>query len=262
MKKVFITIITALLMYSFLRELDLTKTLTALAGLGTIYIMYRLPMRILENMKYPLIILSLLVTASFFVYPKVPSVYALRVAIIFLSFYSLIFYTINMEEKPREFFKEITALSILFFSSCFNLFMAGALLLVLSFALALILILFVLERTRMLPFIAGYTLVAGILVWQHGDNILGGGLTGLGDIQKYVLLASSFTLLIVSFVFFVKKKSIVKILPFFGFLYITVDVLMVLGLKLATGLLYQPVLFFALVSPLVAVMLKAEGEKA
>ncbi len=262
MNKIFITIITVLLMYSFLRDLDLIKALTALAGLGTIYIVYRLPMRILENVKYPLIILSLLATASFFVYPKVPSMYAIRVVIIFLSFYSLIFYTVNMEEKPREFFKEITALSILFFSSCFNLFMAGALLLVLSFALALMLILFVLERTRMLPFIAGYTLVAGILVWQHGDNILGAGLTGLGDIQKYVLLASSFTLLIVSFVFFVKKKSIVKILPFFGFLYITVDVLMVLGLKLATGLLYQPVLFLALASPLVAVMLKAEGGKA
>lgn len=37
---------------------------------------------------------------------------------------------------------------------------------------------------------------------------------------------------------------------------------MVLGLKLATGLLYQPVLFLALVSPMVAVMLKAEGGKA
>ena len=262
MKKVFITVITMLLMYSFLRELDLMRTLTALAGLGTIYIMYRLPMRILENMKYPLIILSLLVTAFFFVYPKMPSIYALKVTIVFLSFYSLIFYTINMEEKPREFFKEITALSILFFSSCFNLFMTGSLLLMFSFALALILILFVLERTRMLPFIAGYTVVAGILVWQHGDNILGSGLAGFGDIQKYVLLASSFILLIVSFAFFVKKKSIIKVLPFFGFLYVTVDVLMVLGLKLATGLLYQPILFLALVSPMVAVMLKAEGGKA
>lgn len=207
MKKIFITIITMLLIYSFLRELDFTKTLTALAGLAAIYVMYRLPMRILENMKYPLIILSLLVTAFFFVYPKAPSMYALKATIVFLSFYSLIFYTINMEEKPREFFKEITALSILFFSSCFNLFMTGSLLLVLSFAMALILILFVLERTRMLPFIAGYTLVAGILVWRHGDNILGGGLAGLGDIQKYILLASSFVLLIISFIFFVKKKE-------------------------------------------------------
>lgn len=249
-------------MYSFLRELNLIKTMIALGGFGTIYIIYKLPIHILENMKYPLIVLSLLVTALFFFYPKMPSVYALRITIIFLSFYSLIFYTINMEEKPREFFKEITALSILFFSSCFNLFMTGSLLLVLSFSLSLMLILFVLERTGMLPFIAGYTIVAGILVWQHGDNILGSGLTGLGDIQKYMLLASSFILLTVSFVFFVKKKSIMKILPFFGFLYITVDVLMVLGLKLATGLLYQPILFLALVSPLIAVMLKTEGGRA
>ena len=37
---------------------------------------------------------------------------------------------------------------------------------------------------------------------------------------------------------------------------------MVLGLKLSTGLLYQPVLFLALVSPLLGIMFKAEGGRA
>ena len=61
---------------------------------------------------------------------------------------------------------------------------------------------------------------------------------------------------------FMKKNTVVKILPFFGFLYIAMDILMVLGVKLSTGLLYQPVIFLALVSPLIGVMLKTEGERA
>lgn len=262
MKKAFIAITTILLLYGFIRELNLMKVLLMLGGLGTIYAIYRTPARCIEAMKYPFIILSFLVTALFFVYPKVPLVYPARVAIVFLSFYSVIFYIINMEDKQKEFFKEITALSILFFSSSFNLFMTGQLLLVVSFSLALMLVLFILDRTPMVPFIAGYALIAGVLVWRHGGNILGSGLTGLGSIEKYILLSSSFAFLVTSFIMFMKKNTVAKILPFFGFLYIAMDILMVLGMKLSTGLLYQPMIFLVLVSPLIGVMLKTEGERA
>jgi hypothetical protein len=262
MKKAFIAITAILLLYGFIRELDLMKVLLMLGGLGTIYAIYRTPARYIEAMKYPFIILSFLVTALFFVYPKVPLVYPARVAIVFLSFYSVIFYIINMEDKQKEFFKEITALSILFFSSSFNLFMTGQLLLVVSFSLALMLVLFILDRTPMVPFIAGYALIAGVLVWRHGGNILGSGLTGLGSIEKYILLSSSFAFLVTSFIMFMKKNTVAKILPFFGFLYIAMDILMVLGMKLSTGLLYQPMIFLVLVSPLIGVMLKTEGGRA
>lgn len=262
MKKVFIAITTVLLLYGFMREVNFTKVLLMLGGLGTIYAVYRVPVHTIEAMKYPLIVLSFLVTVLFFVYPKVPLAHPAKVGIVFLAFYSVIFYIITVENKEKEFFKEITALSILFFSSSFNLFMAGKLLLIISFALALMLVLFILDRTPMIPFIAGYTLVAGVFIWRHGENILGSGLTGLGDIEKYILLSSSFVLLVTSFVMFMKKSSIMKLLPFFGFLYIAVDVLMVLGMKLSTGLLYQPVIFLALVSPLIGVMLKVEGGQA
>jgi hypothetical protein len=262
MKKAFIAITAILLLYGFIRELNLMKVLLILGGLGTIYAIYRTPARYIEAMKYPFIILSFLVTALFFVYPKVPLVYPARVAIVFLSFYSVIFYIINMEDKQKEFFKEITALSILFFSSSFNLFMTGQLLLVVSFSLALMLVLFILDRTPMVPFIAGYALIAGVLVWRHGGNILGSGLTGLGSIEKYILLSSSFAFLVTSFIMFMKKNTVAKILPFFGFLYIAMDILMVLGMKLSTGLLYQPMIFLVLVSPLIGVMLKTEGGRA
>jgi hypothetical protein len=262
MKKTFIAITAILLLYGFIRELNLMKVLLMLGGLGTIYAIYRTPARYIEAMTYPLIILSFLVTVLFFVYPKVPLVYPARVAIVFLSFYSVIFYIINMEDKQKEFFKEITALSILFISSSFNLFMTGQLLLVVSFALALMLVLFILDRTPMVFFIAGYTLIAGVLIYRQSGNILGSGLTGFGSIEKYILLSSSFVFLVTSFIMFMKKNTVAKILPFFGFLYIAMDILMVLGVKLSTGLLYQPVIFLALVSPLIGVMLKTEGERA
>ena len=262
MKKAFIAITAMLLLYGFIRELNTMNVLLMLGGLGTVYAIYRIPARYIAAMKYPFIVLSFLVTALFFVYPKVPLVYPARVAIVFLSFYSVIFYIINMEDKQKEFFKEITALSILFISSSFNLFMTGQLLLIISFALALMLVLFILDRTSMVPFIAAYTLVAGVLIWRQNAHILGSGPTGLGSIEKYILLSSSFVFLVASFIMFMKKNTVAKILPFFGFLYIAMDILMVLGVKLSTGLLYQPVIFLALVSPLIGVMLKTEGERA
>ncbi len=261
MKKAFIITTAVFLLYSFMRQLNLMNVLLMLGGLATIYGIYRTPAHYIEASKYPLIALSFLVTILFFVYPKIHLVYAARVAIVFVSLYSVIFYIINMEEKKKEFFKEITALSILFFSSSFNLFMAGNLLLVISFAPALMLVLFILERTRMILFIAGYTLIAGILIWRHGENILGGGLTNLGSIDKYILLASSFIFLVTSFFMFMKKNKIMKLLPFFGFLYIAMDILMVLGVKLSTGLLYQPVIFLVIIVPLIGVMLKTEGRR-
>ncbi len=262
MKKAFIAITTVFLLYGFIREFNLVKVLLILGSLGTIFAVYKVPVRAIEAMKYPLIVLSFLVTVLFFVYPRVPLAYPARVGIVFLAFYSVIFYIVTMENKEKEFFKEITALSILFFSSSFNLFMAGKLLFIISFALALMLILFVLDRTSMVPFIAGYTLITGILIWRHGGNILGSGLIGLGNIEKYILLSSSFIFLVASFIMFMKNNSVMKLLPFFGFLYIAMDILMVLGVKLSTGLLYQPVIFLALVTPLIGVMLKTEGGRA
>jgi len=261
-KKAFIMITTILLVYSFMRELNFMKILLALGGLASVYAIYRIPARSIEAMKYPFIVLNFLVTILFFFYPKIHIVYPAQVAIVFLSFYSVIFYLMSMEDKQKEFFKEVTALSILFFSSSFNLFMAGDLLLIVSFALALMLFLFILERTPMIPFIAGYTLIAGIIIYRQGGNILGNGLTGLGSIEKYILLSSSFVFLVVSFVMFMKQNTLTKILPFFGFLYIAMDVFMVLGVKLSMGLLYQPAIFLVLVSPLIGVMLKTEGERA
>ncbi len=252
-------ITTICLLYSFMRELNFMKMLLMLGGLASVYIIYRIPVRAIEATKYPFIILNFLVTALFFVYPKIHLAYPLRVAIVFLAFYTVIFYLVSAEESQKEFFKDLTALSILFFSSSFNLFMAGELLLIISFALALMLVLLILDRTPVIPFIAGYTLVAAIIMCRQGISILGSGLTGLGLVEKYILLSSSFVFLVTSFVMFLKQNILTRALPFFGFLYIAMDVCMVLGLRLSTGLLYQPAIFLVVVTPLIGVMLKSEG---
>ena len=262
MKKIFIAILSMLLVYSFFREFTLVRALVILAAAASGYGIYRLPQRSVEAMKYPFIVASLLVTVMFFFYPKVALIPAAQTAIVFLSFYSYIFYLISMEEKGQDFFKEVTALSILFFSAGLNLYMTGKLGLMISFALALIAFLFILGRHRIIPFIAAYTLIASFMVYRQGLNILGNGVTGLSSINKYILLGSSFALLIMSFTLVMKKNTFAAMLPFFGFLYIAMDILAVVGTKFSSGLLYQPILFLAVVVPITGVMMKDEGGRS
>lgn len=259
MKKILIAILAATLFYSFFRNFNFMQILLVLACSGAIYGIYRLPSPAIAKMKYPLIVLSFLVTILFFVYPRVPLVYPARIGIVFVSFYSIIFYLLSVEEKQTEFFKEITAISILFVSSALNLFMVHKLLFIVSFAAALVVILFILDRIKMIPFIILYAAIAAAILYKQGGNILNNGFPNLGNIDKYILLSSSFIFLVMSFILFTKKSGMVNMLPFFGFLYIALDILMVLGLKLSTGLLYQPVIFLIFAVPLVGIMLKAEG---
>jgi len=261
-KKIFIATASMLLVYSFFRELTFVRVLIVLAAAAAAFGIYRLPQRAIEAMKYPLIVISFMVTALFFFYPKIALADAARTAIVFLSFYGFIFYLMNMDEKDQDFFKEVTALSILFFSSGFNLFMTGKLVLMISFALALVLFLFILGRHRIIPFIGAYAIIACVMVYRQGANILGSGLTGLSSINKYILLGASLALLVTSFVLVMKKSTFASMLPFFGFLYIAMDILMVVGIKFSTGLLYQPVLFLAILVPLTGVMLRTEGGRS
>lgn len=261
MKKICIYILAAILLYSFFRELNVVKVLLMLATLAAIFAIDRVPSKYITAMKYPVILLSFAATASFFFYPRALTGYPMEILITFLAFYSLTFYMAAMEEKKNDFFKEVTAVSILFVSSSFNLFIAGKPLFILPLAVATIFLLFVLDRNRVAPFIAGYALIAMIIAYRQGIHFAGAGLLGLNDINRYILLGASFVFLVIGFTGFMKKRTFTTILPFFGFLYIAVDILMVLGLRLPMGLLYQPVILLAIVSPLVGMMLKPEGER-
>ena len=262
MKKICIAILSLILVYSFFREFTLVRVLIILAGAAAVFGVFRLPQRAIEAMKYPLIIISFGITVLLFFYPKVAIPGIARMAVVFVSFYGLAFYLIGIENKDQDFFKEVTALSILFLSSGFNLYVSGSLIYLISFALALIFFLFILGRYRIIAFIAAYTLIACFMIYRQKTAILGSGLTGLSDINKYMLLGTSFALLVMSFAAIVKKSTFSSMLPFFGFLYVAMDILLVVGMKLSAGLLYQPVLFLAIIAPLAGTMMKTEGGRS
>jgi hypothetical protein len=262
MKKIGIAIVSLILVYSFFREFSLARVGIILAGAAAGWGISCIPRRGIEAMKYPLIIISFAITVLFFFYPKITVPEIAKMAVVFVSFYGFAFYLIRLEDKNQDFFKEVTALSILFFSSGFNLFITGNLIYLISFAIALIVFLFILGRYRVIAFIAAYVLVACFMIYRQKIGILGNGLTGLSEINKYMLLGTSFALLAISFATMMKKSSFTSMLPFFGFLYVAMDILLVVGMKFQAGLLYQPVLFLAIIAPLAGVMMRTEGGRS
>ncbi len=257
MKKAILFVLAAALFYGLFREFTLVKVLCMAGGIASIYLIYRIPSRFILAVKYPIIFLSLCATAGFLLYPQMNERFPMEPVVLFLSFYGIAFYLIGMGDKGRGFTKEALALSILFLSTCFTLFLIGKPLLILALGLSIVLFLFMMGRTRLMAVIAGYTacVIAYLLVKKM--SMAGIGLC-LGEIDRYMLLAATFLLLAFSFVGFLKKPNIMKILVFFGFLYMTVDVLLVLGFKLSAGLLYQPIIALIIAAPLLGIMLKAE----
>jgi hypothetical protein len=259
-KKVLVFLLAAVLFWSFFRELNIVKTLLICLGLGAAYVIYRIPAKHIVAMKYPFILLTLGVTAGFLVYPHTVISYPLNAFVVFVSFYGLTFYLVTIEEKGKSFFKEVTALSIIFLSSAFNLSMIGGPVLVFAISIAATLFLFIVGKLRLTPFLAGYTLlIAGLLLSKK--TALFGGAIRMSDMETYLLLAASFIFLVLGFVGFVKKADSVKLLLFFGFLYVSVDLFMVMGFRLSAGLLHQPVAALLIVTPLVGIMLKTEKER-
>ena len=260
MKKVFIYILASILLYSFFRELNAVKVMFISLGLASIYVIYRIPSKYIIATKYPIILLSFAATAGFFLYPKILIKYPVEAIIIFLSFYSITLYLITIEVKGKGLLKEVTALSILFIASSFNLFMIGRPLLMLSISISIMLFLFIVGRNRIVPFIAGYTLLMMVFLFIKKITMLGGGIR-FSDMHMYLLLGTCFALLVLGFIGFVQQGNFMKLLAFFVSLYVAIDVLMVVGLKLSCGLLYQPVVLLCIVSPIIGVMLKTEGER-
>lgn len=260
MKKVLVYLLAVILLWSLFRELSAVKALLICLGLGAAYVIYRIPVRHIVAMKYPFIFITLAVTTFFLMYPHTTILYPLNAFIVFISFYGLTFYLVTIEEKGKGLFKEATALSIIFLSSAFNLSIIGGPVLVFAISIAAILFLFVIGKNKLIPFLGGYTLLIVALLFSKGTPLFGGAMK-MGDVEIYLLLAASFIFLVLGFIGFVKKTNSTKLMLFFGFLYISVDLFMVLGFRLSTGLLYQPLTALLILTPLVGIMLKPEGER-
>ncbi len=83
----------------------------------------------------------------------------------------------------------------------------------------------------------------------------------LSDIERYLLLITSFVLLIFGFSAFLKRTNPISVLAFCGILYITIDIFMVVGIRLSGGLLYQPLIALFLVAPILGSLARTGGEK-
>jgi len=260
MKKIVILILASVFIYSLFREFTPLKTLFMCCGLAAIFGVSCIPSRYLLAMKYPIIILTFATTILFFVYPKIHVRYPVEGLITFFSFYSIFFYFITLEEKDKDFFKDMVALSILFASSAFNLFMVGKLLYIISITITLICFLFILGKGRIIPVVAAYTLLIIFFLLYKKITILGTGLI-LRDIERYLLLIPAFILLLFGFSAFLKRTNPISVLAFCGVLYITIDIFMVMGIKLSGGLLYQPLIALILVTPILGSLVRTGGEK-
>lgn len=261
MKKVIIYILGAMLLYSYFPELSPAKVFLILLGLFSMFVVSRIPLNVVTGAKYPIILLSLVGTGGFFFYPQLASSYPVEPLIIFLALYCIAFYLVTMEEKGQDIYKEMAGLSILFLSASFNLAMTGKPILILPLGLSIIVFLFILGRYKIALLVAAYTLaITIVLVYKHVPLV--SGHLPMKEMNRYILFSTSFVLLVISFLGFVKQGSQTKILAFFGFLYLCIDLLMSSGLKMSGGLLYQPVIALFMISPLIGLMAKGEVKRA
>lgn len=260
MKKAIIYILACMLLYSYFYELTAMKIVFILLGLISIFAISKIPIKAVNGAKYPFILLSFTGTAGFFFYPQLASSYPVEPLIIFLAFYSIAFYLVTMEEKGQDMYKEVAGISILFLSISFNLAMTGKPVLILPLALSVVFFLFILGRHKIALLVAAYAIVITfVLVYKH-IPVFSANLP-MREINRYILFSTSFIFLVISFFGFAKQGGQTKILTFFGFLYICVDLFMSTGLKISGGLLYQPVIALAMVSPLIGLLLKSEGKR-
>ncbi|MCX8021275.1 MAG: hypothetical protein N2745_00695 [Syntrophorhabdaceae bacterium] len=247
----------AMLLYSLFLKADIPSLFFVLLSVGISYLIYRVPARYIVAMKYPVIFLLLSVTVLFLIYPHLKLPGPMEGLLFFISFYSVSYFLITIDEKERGLFKEATALSVVFLCSAFNMSMVGKAVFILPIAFAGLIFLFILGKNRLLVVLAFLSLVVTGLMINKGVALTNPK-TSLNDMNRYMVLTTSFIFLMIGFASFVKSKEVLKKLSFFGFLYLAVDIIMTLALKISMGLLYQPFLALFVLTPLIGVSMKRE----
>jgi hypothetical protein len=235
--------------------MTLMKTLLLCLSMASAYGVYRLPPRYLPSSKYPLTALCLLLPVALFVWPGLRSSIVTAGAAVFLAFYSVAILLVTTEENGREIHKEVLGISVLYGVSCLNLFLTGHPEFILPFSVAVLLFLFIIDRVKIMSFVAGYALTSMIFLAYRGVPILGSGLA-LHDAERYALLACAFSLFVITFIAFLKRSDFVSVLGFFGLLYVSIDLLLSVGLRLKGIVLYQPFLVLFVMGPLAGMIMK------
>ncbi len=260
MRRIIVLVISCLLFFCLFRDMTATKTLLCCLVMACAYGVSRIDPRYLLASKYPLIGLCLALSPVLIVYPALRPHAAVAGAAMFLAFYGIALFLVTTEEKGRKAYKEITGLSLLYVASSLNLFLTGHSELILPLSIAVLLFLFIINRIQIMAAVTAYTVVCLIFFGLKGVHLTGYDVP-LHDAERYVLLACAFSLLLITFVGFLKKTDVVTVLAFFGLLYVSVDLLMSVGFSLRAVLVSQPVLSLLIVGPLVGMVMKGGKER-
>ena len=260
MKRIALLLLSCLFFYSLFRDMNVVKTLLLCAAVGVAFIVSKAPARYVVGSKYPLICLCFALSAALIVFPAFRTKPVIRFTGIFLTFFSLSLYVTTISEKGKGLYKEILALSLLFISASLNLIMTRSVELFLPLSITILLFLFIMQRTKLLPLAGAYVVAMLVFLYLKKVTMYGSGID-LGSVERYLVLACAFLLLLVTFIGFVRKAGPTWTIAFFGLLYASVDILMSVGFSLKGLLLYQPVAALLILAPLVGVTLQ-EGKRS
>jgi hypothetical protein len=258
MKRVVIILLSALLFYAFFRQVNGVVILLLLGGLGFALLLSRVPEKTIAVARYPFIGLSLAASVLFCIYPQVLTRYHLEPLVLFVGFYGLALYLANMEVQKKGPGKELAALLIITASLAVNLALAGKPFLALPVATAMIFFFFIMGRVRLIPVAIAFAAAAYGFAAHRGLPFFKGGMA-LSEPERYLILAMTFLFLLFTFIALIRKGTPLKVLAFFGFLYVATDVLLAVGFQIPSGLLSQPVTALLFTTPLVGAMLGREG---
>jgi hypothetical protein len=259
LRKAVVLAVSSLFLYGLFRDMTLAKTLLLVAGLVGAFVVSRVPARAVVGVKYPLICLSFALSVGLFVYPSVRG-YPAQMAALFISFYSIALYLATDEEKAKKPYKQMIALSLLFISSSYNLIITSRSEVILPLTITSMLFLFILNRLKSLPIVGAYALVIFAVLYVRHCTGFGCELR-LSGVERYLLLGAAFLLLFISFVGFIKESGPIRVVAFFGSLYLSIDLLMSIGFSFKGILVHQPSLALLIVSPLLGLTMKGGGER-
>ena len=261
MRRIFLIIVLAVFIYSLFRDMSVVRALILCAGVVGAFAVSRIPLKHIAVMRYPVIGLCLALTGGLLLYAPLRSYQVVRYACPVLAFFAASFFLATLDEKAKKPVHEIVGLSLILLSSGYNLAISQHTGLLLPLTVSTALFLFVLSRNRLLPVVACFAAMVVAFLYLKKVAVFGGSLS-LNGIERYVVLGSAFTLLLVAFIGVVRKAAMLAMLPFFALLCISIDLLLSVGFKFRGLMLYQPLVALFIVGPVVGLMMKEEGERA
>jgi hypothetical protein len=237
--------------------MNVVKTLLICGAVVVAFMVSKAPSKLVVGAKYPLICLCFALSVGLVLYPGLRIKPSIRFAGIFLTFFSLSLYVATISDKGKGLYKEVLALTLLFISASLNLILIRSVEIFLPLSITILLFLFILQRTKLLPLAGAYVVVMLFLLYLNGMSLHGSGLA-LPNVERYLILACAFLLLFITFIGFVRKAGTIWTIAFFGLLYTSIDILMSVGFSIKGLMLYQPITALIVLAPLLGVTLQGE----